>query len=141
MTDVALQPAVIGIQNTPTGTSFAGQDLEGQAIGTANPFTFSVEQGFVTLGFDFITFTPISFNEFDAEDLEGFAPGPIALIPSSPPAIAYPFVSLLEGDFLILVNDGFDDCESYLIGVITQLNNSISNGDITMFVGLIRPNP
>lgn len=140
MFDVNFVTAAV-IRGSNLVPDYSAQDFETQPIGSVMPFTYDFQSGFVTLGYDFITVSPVLFNDFDSQDMESFAIGVITSIPGTiTPTTSTPVV-LLTGTITPLASLGDDDLESYAIGVITQVNQSISMGDITMQVGSIRSFP
>ena len=136
MTDVIFMPGVVGRSNVIPG-DYAGQDLESQSVGVAVPFTYSVQFGFVSFGYDFISPTPSFFHGFDSQDMEALADGAITEIPATIPPLgpAVPEVLFLVGKITQIVNAGEESLEFYDVGTITQINQSVSLGDVEMKIG------
>ncbi len=136
MQDVQFTFATVSRSNVIAG-DYAGQDLEGQTVGPVVPFTYSVQFGFVSFGYDFISPTPSSFNPYDSQDFEALADGTITKVPGTVTPELNPPIILLDGIITQIINAGEEDFESYADGSITQLTKSTSLGDVEMGTGEI----
>ncbi len=71
---------------TPGVSDYAAQDLEGQTVGDAVPFTYSERNGVVTLGLCFIyagILPPPLFFGYGDDDLESYPVGDISKLTNS----------------------------------------------------------